>query len=372
MLKGKHILLISPEAWGQNFVSKHHYAHYLAKDNTVYFLNPVNGSGLNPFENIDAQLVPISERIIAVNYKNLIPKLNHQPKFIQSAIYKRQAKQILAALHTAPDIVWSFDPYRFFNQEVWNADTNIYHAVDCHNQCFEADIAKSSDIVLLTSETFRNRLRNYNDNIHFTGHALDLDNFLNETTHQITIPGQQNIKAGLIGSFNKMVDYRIMMKMAKLNTSVDFIFIGPYQDSSLDNSTHVAENIKKLKALDNVFFIGSVPAKTLPHWLRFFDINLILYKEDYRYMAVNPHKVMGYFYAGNITISSWIEEYITAESTLIYMTESNDNIPKMIAEVAQDIDYWNRSEFVSQRQNFAKTNTYAEKIKFVEKLISSQ
>jgi len=37
----KTILLISPQSWGNMFVSKHHYALELARaGNTVYFLNP--------------------------------------------------------------------------------------------------------------------------------------------------------------------------------------------------------------------------------------------------------------------------------------------------------------------------------------------
>jgi hypothetical protein len=39
-LSGKNILLISPESWGQNHVSKHHYATELSKNNKIYFLNP--------------------------------------------------------------------------------------------------------------------------------------------------------------------------------------------------------------------------------------------------------------------------------------------------------------------------------------------
>src|SRR5450755_3125876 len=40
-LKNKTILIISPQAWGQMYISKHHYAITLAKlGNTVYFLNP--------------------------------------------------------------------------------------------------------------------------------------------------------------------------------------------------------------------------------------------------------------------------------------------------------------------------------------------
>ena len=40
-LKNKIILLISPQAWGNMFLAKHHYAIELAKcGNQVFFLNP--------------------------------------------------------------------------------------------------------------------------------------------------------------------------------------------------------------------------------------------------------------------------------------------------------------------------------------------
>ena len=107
------------------------------------------------------------------------PKLNDLPKFLQRQIYKKQAKQIAEALNIeAIDIVWSFDPYRFFDQNAWPVKTKIYHTVDVHfKPCFETDMANSSDLVLLSSELLRAKLAPFNNNIHYTGHAADLDHF---------------------------------------------------------------------------------------------------------------------------------------------------------------------------------------------------
>ncbi len=93
-ISGKTILLISPEGWGQNFVSKHHYAAYLAKHCTVYFLNPVSASNKTILGSVHGEIKPISKNLFTVSYQNIIPKLNAFPKFIQSIIYKKQAKQI--------------------------------------------------------------------------------------------------------------------------------------------------------------------------------------------------------------------------------------------------------------------------------------
>jgi len=146
----KTILLISPEAWGTNFVSKHHYASYLAKNNTVYFLNPVLSSKINPFGKIEIEVKKIKENLVQVNYQNLLPKLNRLPKFIQNYIFKKQAKQIQQALKIRKfDIVWTFDPRRFWNQQNWKTDKSIYHTVDFHsNSKYEIQSVETSNLVL--------------------------------------------------------------------------------------------------------------------------------------------------------------------------------------------------------------------------------
>ena len=49
VLKGKTILILSPQSWGKMFVSKHHYAIGLAKKGAVvYFLNPPDQENHQP------------------------------------------------------------------------------------------------------------------------------------------------------------------------------------------------------------------------------------------------------------------------------------------------------------------------------------
>jgi len=93
-MKNKTILLISPEAWGQNHVSKHLYAKYLAQENKVFFINPVSSSKKNPLGTIDCKMETIEPNLIVVDYKNLLPKLNNLPKSVQARIYKKQATQL--------------------------------------------------------------------------------------------------------------------------------------------------------------------------------------------------------------------------------------------------------------------------------------
>ena len=95
--------------------------------------------------------------------------------------------------------------------------------------------------------------------------------------------------------------------MAKQNPAVDFIFVGPYKLNNLSeavDTAYITSHVELLEKLDNVFFMGPVPSKSIINWLNHFDINLVLYREDKRNIIINPHKMMGYFYSGKITICS--------------------------------------------------------------------
>lgn len=369
--KDKTILLISPEAWGQNFVSKHHYASYLSKNNEVFFLNPVTASKTNPFSDVECRTRRIKDGLTEVSYKNLLPKLNLLPKKIQEKIYSKQARQIQKALKIEKfDIVWSFDPFRFFNQKVWYADHYIYHTVDVHfNKCFEETIAETSDLVLLSSELLRAKLQKSNERIYYVGHASDLDNFEAGIKSPVDLK-KDRITAGLVGNFNNKVDYDLIEKIALKNEHIDFIFVGPYNENNLGNDTAtVAENIARLSRLKNVRFIGSVPSEDIIKYLAFFDINLVLYREDKRDIIINPHKIMGYLYSGKITICSWFNEYKNAEKELIYMTDKNAEIPDAVFEVSRNLNYWNSPEFVEKRRAFSIKNSYQSKLDYIFRLL---
>ena len=70
----KHILIISTEAWGNNHITKHHYATELAKlGNQVYFLNPVSDK---------TEVVTIFQNLKAIDHKPMFRGVNRLPSFL--------------------------------------------------------------------------------------------------------------------------------------------------------------------------------------------------------------------------------------------------------------------------------------------------
>lgn len=369
-MKNKVILLISPEAWGTNFVSKHHYANYLAKHNTVYFLNPVLSSAFSPFGKVKVEINQLKENLFQVNYQNLLPRLNKLPKFIQRSIYSKQAKQIQNKLGINKfDIVWSFDPNRFWDQNIWTSLKTIYHTVDFHpNAKFENEIANSSSIVLGVTPLVIDSVPNHTLKIHRIGHGADIDNF--NIDENIKLPGDNKLKACYTGNFHRHIDYDLLIDLAKNNPDLDFILIGPLVDNNLSSGGQI-ENLKlnELKVLTNVFLIGSVPSNLLMTYISKCDINLVLFKKEYETLHCSPHKLMAYFYSGNITLSNYIDEHEKTDSDIILMEKNLLKIPESLLKITKNIEQYNSQTLINKRKQFAIANTYDSKIEEISKLL---
>ena len=179
-LKDKTILLISPQSWGDMYLSKHHYAIELARyGNQVYFLNPPN-------KNLDQSIT-----ITPSNYQPDLYIIDHKLNFpydikfhaiqlfhwfIQSHI-----KKILKAVSKPIDIVWSFDlgniyPFKFFPKTAYK----IFHPVDEPNNKAAIASALGSDILFSVTIEILNKFPFDNANKFFINHGISKDFLIEE------------------------------------------------------------------------------------------------------------------------------------------------------------------------------------------------
>ncbi len=369
MMKNKIILLISPEPWGTNFVSKHHYANYLAKNNIVYFLNPPLGFSKRPFSNVKCRKKEVKPGLIVLDYVNLLPKLNHLPKWIQSKTYKEQAKQIQSFINVKElDIIWSFDPFRFYNQRNWSAKTTIYHTVDFHPKAtYEKDIVLNSDHFFGVADLILKEHSSYRNGI-LVSHAADIDGF--HIDQNIQLPGRNKIRAIYTGNFHKHINYNLLKQLITSHPECDFIMVGPTKNSNLSSANQLDDStLKALRKLDNIFFIGSVKPSLLMAHLMKCDINLVLFKKENEIIHCSPHKLMAYFYSSNITLSNFIHAHKDTSKEIIEMVNSEQGILTKFSEIIDNLSYYNSASLKHKRRLFAEANSYENKIKEIETYI---
>ena len=364
-MDSKTILLISPENWGKNFVSKHHYANYLAKEHQVFFLQ--NPEGWKPTNVLKRKLVqqPIKEYLTLIHLPNQMMRLNTLPETVQRQVYTQQAKEIHKQLGIPSfDIVWSFDPHKYWDLRMWNADLHIYHTVDFHpDSQFEEKTCKSADLVIGVADLIIEEIIGYHPRTFKITHGADIDNFQKSNKHKVRLPGSNSIKAGYVGNFHRHIDYPLLHSLAEYHQNVDFVMIGPFDPNNLNRKEMIEQEwLQKFYALPNVYFTGSVPSHELMNYMLNFDISLVLFDDAKARIHCNPHKMMGYYYAGNVVISSFIDEYKDKPKELIQMTQKNEELPGLFQKVLDNLEEFNKPGLRSLRRNYAEENSYDKQI----------
>jgi hypothetical protein len=370
-IKDKVIVLISPEPWGENFVSKHHYANYLAKNNKVYFLNPADGFSKIPFSGMDIRTKKIHENLIVVSYKNLIPRLNSLPKFIQKSTYRQQIQRLKNRLNLSKiDLIWSFDPNRFFELNQWDAEKTIYHTVDFHPKAkYEKDIVLSSNYFFGVADLILEEHQAYRKGI-MIPHASDLDGF--NTKIDLQLSGKNKIRAIYTGNFHQDINYEVLKSLAKENTDVDFMLIGPTAPSNLSSKNTIEkEDFTTLKKVENVFFLGNIPPSHLMSYLELADINLVLFKKSQEKKHCSPHKLMAYFYSGNPTLSNYIDAHKNSDANLLIMAKNDGEILEKFQQIKTNLSTFKSLELIQERRNYAIENSYQTRINEIEKILNA-
>jgi len=364
-LYNKNILIISPENWGKNFVSKHHYAFELSqRSNNIYFLN-------RPSKN--NKITPINDNLNVIDYKPRFRGLRRLPQFISAIFTKLEIKSIEKRCDIKFDIIWNFDSSRFFNLSLIKDKFKIAHLVDLTEYFERPLLCKSSDICLCTSEYIKKEMEPYNQATYNIGHGVITETkpLQNKDLKEIN-KFKSNFKCivGYVGNLtSSYIDWSLLYDLVKRFTDVGFIFIGSTKSSNISlglRNTKLEEAMK----LKNVFFTGEKDSLEIIPWLKNMDVLLLIYKADsFKEQLANPHKVLEYLKSGKVIIATWTEEYINNQE-ILEMCETHTELINKFEDVIANLTFYNAVEKQKIRIQFAERSTYKNKINQIEKLLS--
>lgn len=357
-LTDKSILIVSPEPWSHIFVSKHHYAVYLAtRNNKVYFLNPPSSNyeiGETPYPNLKT-----------ISYRGFVPKLRSLPKATRKFFVKRVYNKLSKLCGCQFDIIWSFDNSVFFDLDLLPNDVyKISHIVDL-NQDFEFDrAARSADICFATTSYILERQLKQNKNSHFVNHGFDNVKKSKEQLKLDFLRKDNSYSIGYTGNLDiPYLDWKLLRTTIDNLKKETFYFAGPCKDIELVNW---------LNSQPNVSYIGSIEPKLLASFYDQMDILIVCYKADeYKEQLANPHKMMSYLASGNPIVTTFTEEYAKYDN-LIAMSDKNEKWSILLDEVIINFDSFNRKENRDGRLKIALENTYSKQIEKIESLINSE
>ena len=362
-LENKTILLISPERWGVNYVSKHHYAIELAdKGCRVFFLDPPSNKN---------QIISKSARLKVLRYKQRYRGLNRLPDFLRIPLLKSDIHSIRKLIGQKIEIVWSFDPYRFQDLHLFEADHTIYHSADFINSSWDTHVARVADLVLATNLKILNRYRATPGTKYLVGHGLS-DYFINPELGEIP-SFKKNISRISVGYSGNLlmshIDRRVFKKIITDHQDLDFYFFGPYASNNLsvNKSKSAQQFVEFLKKESNCFLLGPKKPAELYSFLSQMDILLICYLPD---SITNPHKTLEYLSTGKVLVSNYMEDYEPVKH-LLEMSEDNNNLSECMSKVARNLQKFNNRDLMDMRISFAKSRSYKNRIVEIENILQT-
>ncbi|MCB9173549.1 MAG: hypothetical protein H6587_12770 [Flavobacteriales bacterium] len=369
LFNNKTIVILSPEDWGKNLLSKHLYALELSKNNTVYFIH----TSAHNSQKDSVEVKKIDVNLFIVHLKSIPRGISKLPSFLidlQTTYLIKKIKKKLAL--TKIDVVWSFDQSKFQNLQQFNATSTIFHPVDYIKkaQKFTSKIANSADVVLSVSNDILNSISTTTPK-YFVNHGLDTL-FLTPAKLENRPPYISNtcINVGYVGNLQmKLLDWDNLIKTVKENNHLNFIFIGPDKPSNIGGNVAFKE-LDVLKTLPNTHFTGELSKEQLTSVFPFIDIFWLCYNQNKFPIEVsNSHKILEYLSSGKVVVSNFISSY--KNIPVLEMVNDNCDISAKIQSVAANISTLNANQLKNERINFASDNSYQKQIQRIEQILTS-
>ncbi len=372
--KDKTILIVSPQAWGKLFVSKHYYATELAQlNNNVYFLNPPNFNLKTEIEIND-----ITSNLHIIDFNPFFPyKLRFHARTVYDFLMIFQVKRIQKKIAKKIDILWCFDFNLFTDLKIFGADISIYHPVDPVILSVQIIPAKSADVIFSVSEKILSNfdkikkpksIINHGINDTFKSLALDRQN-------RPTYKSDTKIRVGYIGNLTRpIINEPIIQTIISEHPQIEFHFWGPFSsdDNNLGGLQKTSAFIEFLKSQKNTFLRGVKVKEELISEISEIDIFLLVYSEDKGSSdRSNSHKLTEYLATGRVTVANRFSHFSDTRDLIIMPETDNDElIPTLFQKVISNLEHYNSPELQRKRIAYALDNTYEKQIERIEKIIS--
>jgi hypothetical protein len=360
-LKNQNILVVSNEAWGDVWYSKHNYAYELSKNNQVIFVNPPKKWSAWRIFSFAVEEKNYSPNLSYITYGNCLPSFIPFLNKLNNYIVSKKLKQWLRSKKRITDfIVWSFDPMRLYNHKLIGANFGLFHCVDHYNFQFygERDICQNSNVIFSTSEFFLNDYKQFETPKYVVPHGISSEEFLIKAEELNEIKSELNSKEivsndyGLfIGVIDHRLDFELTEKIIRKFPEQQFVFVGPLNLPK--NNTH-AENIFDKKLYKNVIWLGKKPFKTLKYYIHLSKFCFSYMNMKHLGNTVHHHKTLVYLTQGKPVFSSLFTEYEHLED-IMYMSNDYDSSEQMLYHFLNNGEEESK---IQKRINYAKSYTF--------------
>lgn len=343
-LDGRDVVIISPQYWGDYWVSKHWIAYELSRALRTVFIEPpvwVGGIIRSPWSN-RSHLRRVVQPLRRVDRDLYV----FSPKFFPRGIEWRgdgvieRTTEALFRMGVRSPIILNFGTNYELVKRL-NGSVTVYYCVDPPfpdpgHENDEALTCEVSDLVYVVSETYRKQLAPLCtiQPLHVIPHGYSFDHARRVAEDSAALCPRE-LQAlprpilGFVGSIHDAyVDIERVERLARQRPESSIVLIGPYQNNPLGpDLSHDA--LRRLRCLSNVHLLGPRHFLDVPRYVKYFDACLVLVNlKDYSESAMTGKRThfkwLVYLSMGKPVIAPRVNE---AEliSSLVYLVDDDDS-----------------------------------------------
>jgi len=358
-------IIISPQDWGDMWVSKHWISSELSKSNRVIFVgNPKKWSWKNFRNNC---LLEIKKNLV-VFYPQLF--FRGQRRLFGYKIFLLQLKGLVILKKMRAPIIINFDPLQwYFSSNFISQNAKLFYCVDPVDPAIEQKTAEvlmtklsnRSDGIIAISKTYKKYLSRFKEQhrIDVLEHGFDYQKAI-KADGKFIPNDMKKIKGPIVGYMGSIHDYYVdvdlLVSVAKIMPQFSFVLVGPYEKNVIGSALSKL-NFRKLKATENIFLLGEKQHSEVPLYISCFDVCMVLhnlkFEKEKKLRQRTPYKILQYFGQGKPVVSVELNELALLDEKIVYLAKNDLEFAQKINEAMQE-----NPAFKKRRRDFAKQFSY--------------
>ncbi|MDA3733217.1 glycosyltransferase [Niameybacter massiliensis] len=355
------IILLSVIDWDFRFQRPQHLAKNLAKlGHRVFYFNANYISPDVKVKNIDSNLFEVTlgnsygERIYDIEFEQLTNEsYKKEIRYIMDRYNIREANIIVEYPTWEPVARYMKEIYGFkiafdYIDDYTGFEETNNSALLVHTK----RLLKISDLTIATSLFLQEKASQYSNNVTIIRNGTEFE-FFNKAYRKNRATDNRP-KIGYYGAIAEWFDVEKIAYIAKNKPDYDIELIG-----------HVSSNEAEiLKQYKNVKFLGEKDYKSLPKYLKEYDVCLIPFQSDIDLIkATNPVKFYEYLSAGKKIVATEIPELEPFKDEYVYLANENETFLRYVEMCVEERDTLKSPE---ELREFAKTHDWQARCEVLE------
>lgn len=240
-------------------------------------------------------------------------------------------------------VLWTYSPTSCDAVDAIAHRALVYDCVDRHSAYgglmnpavvdrMEMELAGKADMVFATAESLCERLKAANPKARFIPNGANYELFVRASE---ALPCPDDMKDlngpvfGFVGALQACIEYGFVQTAAEARPEWNFVLIGR-ENPGVD--------LRALRALPNVRFLGLKPHGRLPEYLSHFDVCLNLFARSELSKDVSPLKFYEYLATGKPIVSTPQPDQILQFAPLIHIAHSAEEFMEKCEQALRDTD----------------------------------